>query len=106
MKHLIFKTVKTLILDYFDFKFLVCKAIHLISKRPIAFKKSLRSLADADIPVAITPEMLIRGYETVSLNIIPQLQYSEDDEDEGSANAQVLSGPYTIQLVEQLDRVA
>jgi len=82
VKHLIQKSIRTLILDYFDFEFLISKAISLINKRPISFKESLRLLEPGDVPCAITPEMVIKGYETPGLNVIPGLQLCIDDDDD------------------------
>jgi len=81
VKHLIQKSIRTLVLDYFDFSFLVEKAISLINKRPIAFKSTLRSLAPDEIPQVITPEMIIRGYETMGVNVVPELHIENDDDD-------------------------
>ena len=77
---LIQKSVRNNILNSFDFKFLIEKVVHLINRRPIAFKEGLR--CDSEIvPDAITPEMLLHGYELVSLNIIPELQVDDNDRD-------------------------
>jgi hypothetical protein len=80
-KLLIQKTIGQMVLDIFDFKFIIEKVVHLINRRPIAFKDGLR--ANEGAPDPITPEMLIHGYELVSLNIIPSLQSTplEDDPD-------------------------
>ena len=50
------------------------QTIHLANRRPIAFKESLRTDNADDIISPITPEMLLKGYELASLNIIPHLQ--------------------------------
>ena len=80
VKHLLFKSIRNIILDYFDFELMVQKALHLVNKRPVAFKDGLRDLKPDETPDAITPEMLMRGYETCTLNVIPQL-HGEDLED-------------------------
>ena len=80
VKHLIFKSVGNNILDFFDFEYLIMKAVCLINKRPISFKDMLRD-NDTDVPTFITPEIILRGYETTSLNIIPNLQTVEDEYD-------------------------
>lgn len=74
VKHLLFKSIRTIILDFFDFSFIICKTINLINKRPIAFKESLRNLNFEALPIPITPEILMRGYETLAINIVPELQ--------------------------------
>ena len=81
IKLLIYKSIKTVILDYSEFEFLIAKTIHLINKRPIAFKEGLRTLSLDQLPSVITPEILIRGYDTISINVIPQLQPILDDYD-------------------------
>ena len=52
VKHLIFKSIKTIILDYFDFNFIIGKTINLINKRPITFKEGLRSMSLEQVPEA------------------------------------------------------
>ena len=79
IKYLIFKSIKSIILDYFEFQFIVAKTTHLINKRPVAFRDGLRSLGPDEIPVSITPELLIKGYECTAINIIPGLQPVEDE---------------------------
>ena len=83
-KFLIYKSIKTVILDYFQFELLIAKAVSLINKRPIAFKDGLRAPTTEDVPMAISPEMLIKGYETCSLTVMPQLQYVDDNDDDNS----------------------
>ena len=74
VKRLIFGSVGKLILEYFDFDFLISQMISLVNRRPIAFKAALRDNdTHRTVPNPITPEMLIRGYELVSLNVIPGL---------------------------------
>ncbi|XP_064096674.1 uncharacterized protein LOC135208434 isoform X2 [Macrobrachium nipponense] len=76
-KKLIHSAVKNYVLEYREFEFIIEQAVHLINRRPIAFKESLRDALD--VPEAITPEMLIHGYSLASINIIPNLQLSEGD---------------------------
>ena len=66
------------VLDYFAFDYLVKECIHLLNRRPVALKESLRDV-DLDVPEAITPEMLLKGYETTTVNIIPELLRIDDD---------------------------
>lgn len=73
VKRLIFGSIRNNILSYHDFDFLVCQVTHLANRRPVAFKEALRDGTN-NIPDPITPELLIRGYELSSLNLIPDLQ--------------------------------
>ena len=79
VKHLIFKSIRNSVLDYFDFEYIVEKSINLINKRPIAFKDGLRSDNQDEVPISITPEMVLRGYETVAVNVVPTLQPLTDE---------------------------
>ena len=81
VKRLIFGSIKTNILKYHDFEFLVSYVIHLVNRRPIAFKESLRETNLETVPEPITPEHLTRGYELTSLNLIPDLQAVPIDPD-------------------------
>ena len=74
VKRLLFGSVKKMILSYSDFEFLVCHTVHLANRRPIAFKESLREANTDSVPEPITPEMIVKGYELTSLNLIPELQ--------------------------------
>ena len=53
----------------------------MINRRPISFKDGLRSLPLDELPQPITPEMLIKGFETASINVIPELQSKVDEID-------------------------
>lgn len=63
-----------------DFELVVYEVIHLANRRPIAFKSALRDEFDEEVPDAITPEKLIKGYELISVNIVPEAPKSEIDE--------------------------
>ncbi|XP_068207532.1 uncharacterized protein [Palaemon carinicauda] len=76
VKKLIFNSIRNTVLDYQDFYFLICQTVHLINKRPIAFKDSLREACIDIVENPITPECLLKGYDLVSVNIIPELQNS------------------------------
>ena len=81
-KKLIFGAIKTNVLSFEDFEFLISNATHLANRRPIAFKEAVRDQDIEAVPEPITPEHLIRGYELSSLNIIPELQpFPVDDPD-------------------------
>ena len=79
VKFLIQKSIKTNVLDYFDFQFLVSKAVNMINKRPVAFKEQLGSLSPTELPTCITPEMMLYGRECPTVNLIPQLQPLTDE---------------------------
>ena len=53
-----------------------------MNRRPIAFKEGLRDSSNSEeIPSPITPEILLKGHELTSLNVIPYLQpYSDVNE--------------------------
>ena len=80
VKKLIFGAVRNNVLSYFDFQFLISNVVHLLNRRPIAFQSALRD-SSINVPEPITPEMLIRGYELTSLNLIPDLQPLPEDLD-------------------------
>ena len=77
-KRLIYGAVGNSILDQADFEFLIKETIHIINRRPVAFQSGLRdSSLNEEIPSAITPEILVKGYELNSLDVIPA---SENDQ--------------------------
>ena len=74
VKRLLFGCIKNNILSFHDFEFIVAYVVHLANKRPVAFKEGLRESDLDSVPEPITPELLIRGYDLTSLNLIPNLQ--------------------------------
>ena len=79
-KRIIFKAIGKNVLALRDFEFLVCKTVHLVNRRPIAFKDGVRDSTEQSVPSPITPECLIRGYDLISVDVIPELQaYPEYD---------------------------
>lgn len=105
-KRLIFGTLKNVIFPFDQFEFLVAQTIHLVNKRPIAFRESLRD-AEVDYLDPITPEVLIKGYEIPSLNIIPRLQPApEDDPDwvQGKNHVKAIKHEYS-KLIEGRKRL-
>ena len=82
-KKMLFGAIRNLTLEYFEFEFFVKQSQHLVNRRPVLFKECLsNSSVDDSVPQAITPEMLLHGFELPSLNIIPGLQTKESaDED-------------------------
>ena len=81
VKRLLFGSLGNNVVDYFEFDFLVSKTVHLVNKRPVAFKECLRSDEAVDVPDPITPEMSIHGRELPSVNCIPKLQPDPEPED-------------------------
>ena len=81
-KRLLYGSIKKLVLDYWEFEFFVAQTIHLVNRRPIAFKEGLRDTVNSDIPDPITPELLLKGYTLVSLNIVPDLQSDPEPDPE------------------------
>ena len=89
VKFLLAKSIKTNVLEYFQFDLLIKKAIHLINKRPIGFKDGLRSLHPDQLPESITPELIIKGYETIPVGIIPDLEPISDDYSVGDLDSEL-----------------
>lgn len=72
VKHIIVAGLGNRIVPLSEFQFIVAEAECLVNKRPIALKSLLSANdKDPDLPCAITPELLIRGYEVPSMNILP-----------------------------------
>ena len=76
-KKLLNASIHRRLLSYSDFEYTVLESECLVNKRPIAFKDSLRDTG-SDYSV-LTPEMVVKGYSTVVVNVIPQLQSNPDD---------------------------
>ena len=92
VKRLLFGAIRNMVLDEKDFEFLICKTVHIINRRPVAFSEVLRDNdSKCALPNVITPETLMRGHELVSMNLIPDLQsYDEPpnwDENEDSVDS-------------------
>ena len=78
VKKLIHGAIGKIVLEYFDFEFLIHQTISIVNRRPIAFKEVLRDDSNnLDLPMVITPEILLRGHEVTALNLIPGLQSQE-----------------------------
>ncbi|XP_066983793.1 uncharacterized protein [Macrobrachium rosenbergii] len=81
VKRIITSSIRNNILDYFDFEYLISESKMLINKRPIAFKSALTKLeTNHCVPVPLTPEMVIKGYDVPCVSIIPQLNSTEFEE--------------------------
>ena len=72
-KRLLNSSIKNNVLTLREFEFFVEECIHLINRRPVAIKESLRDCDGETIPQTITPEQLIHGHKLNSVNIIPSL---------------------------------
>ena len=86
VKYLIVKSIKRNVLNYFDFELLVRKTVSLINKRPISLREQLRSVDPNEFPVCITPERILKGYETIPIGIIPNLEPIDADLDYNQNN--------------------
>ncbi|XP_068232415.1 uncharacterized protein [Palaemon carinicauda] len=74
VKRLIEGSIRNMVLEYLDFDFGVQNIVHIVNRRPIAFKECLRNNDGTEpVPSPITPEILVKGHELNSLNIIPHL---------------------------------
>ena len=71
VKKLIYSSIRKNVLEMKQFDFLVHEITHLINRRPVAFKEGL---GDINMPSPITPELITKGYELMSINVIPELQ--------------------------------
>ena len=73
VKRLISGAIRNNVLKFREFEFIIKKTVSLVNKRPIAFKEALRDNKSSAVPQAITPELLLHGFELPSLDIIPNL---------------------------------
>ena len=81
-RRLIQGAIRNLILPKDDFEFLIAEIEHFANKRPVAFTDALRDgNVDQQIPAAITPEILITGYDLDTINILPRNCMQESDLD-------------------------
>jgi len=73
VKRLCSASIGNRVLSERDFDLFVQETKMLINKRPIAFKICENSIEE-EFPTPLTPELVIKGYETPCVGIIPQLQ--------------------------------
>ena len=73
-KRLIPGAIRNSVLSLREFELIIAQTICLVNKRPIAFKESIRdeNTLVPEIPPPITPELLIKGYETLLFNVSPE----------------------------------
>ena len=50
VKTMIVKSMRKIVLDFFDFEMIVNQTVHLVNKRPLTFKEGLRSLKLDETP--------------------------------------------------------
>ena len=100
LKKLIYSSIKTNILTNREFEFLICEVIHIVNRRPVALKEVLRD-KDLDVPEAITPELLLRGYSLTSVNIMPDNNIDLNDPDFENENV----SDKVVSISEKLQRV-
>jgi len=72
-KHMVYSTVSKKVLPIEQFVNLIKECKMLINKRPIALTASVRSSDVNCDAFALTPEMIVKGYEVPSVSIIPHL---------------------------------
>ena len=80
-KRLIYGAIRNNVLTSKDFEFLIAQTVHIINRRPVAFKEELRTSVGEVFPQPITPELILKGYDLNSVNIIPELQEVDSDPD-------------------------
>ena len=78
VKRLIFGSIGNNAVNYSNFELLLAECKNIVNKRPICLKETLRdnSLNDP-IPSVLTPELIIYGYELVTVSVLPNT--SKDD---------------------------
>ena len=85
-KNMIQTSVGKNVLNLEEFLFLLMECKMLINKRPIAYK-NLNSDMNLDSSVTtLTPEMLIRGFDVPSLQVVPQIYVEDESDSESYAN--------------------
>ena len=94
-KRMLFGAIRNLIIDFLEFELLIDYIISLLNKRPVAFKNELRANDNHDIPEPISPELLMKGYETVSVNFVPNVPVPEKlDPDWNLASSKPIESGY------------
>ena len=73
-KILIVGAIRNPVMSLIEFELIIAQTICLVNKRPIAFKESIRdeNTLVHEIPPPITPELLIKGYETLLFSVCPE----------------------------------
>ena len=78
-KRLLSGSLKKNLVSTREFEFFVSHATHLVNRRPIAFRDSLRDAKEI-LPEIITPELLLHGFHLPSVNVIPSLHLNNGDD--------------------------
>jgi hypothetical protein len=73
VKRIMYGAVRSSVLNLPYFELLIAKTIHLINRRHIAYKETLRDETSESLPPPITPELLVKGRDLNVLNVIPAL---------------------------------
>ena len=61
-KRLLFGAIRNNVVEFRDFEVIVANVIHLLNRRPVAFKEALRHESINNwVPSCFTPEILLRG---------------------------------------------
>ena len=72
IKHILHAGIGKKLLTLRSFEFLVAETAHLMNKRPIALKEMLSANeVTNEVPFALTPEIILKGYSVPSMNILP-----------------------------------
>ena len=96
VKRLIYGSIRKNVTSYSDFEYLICEVNHLVNRRPVSFIEALRDCStDEQIPTPITPEMLVKGHELVSINIMPHLTSCQTDPDYEPSKPRNIASAYT-----------
>lgn len=76
-KRLIYGAIGKTVLDVVHFDFIIQQTVHLVNKRPVAFREALRddSSGSDEVPAPITPELLVKGYDIPSIHLIPTTSF-------------------------------
>ena len=81
-RKLIDSSIRNNVLDAKEFELVISQVNHLVKKRPLCFKESLRDgRLNVFTPDPITPEMIMRGHDLPSLNILPSNESNDEMDD-------------------------
>ena len=74
VKHMIHSALGKNILEVGEFNLLIRQCEMLINKNPLAGETAVLNKNIAETVQALTPEMLVRGYDVLSLRALPGLE--------------------------------
>ena len=80
-KRLLYGAIRNNVLCIADFEFIVSQTIHLLNKRPLVFQQGLRDMDSDIIPAPITPELLLKGRDLPTVDVIPALEPVDECDD-------------------------